>query len=263
MINIKEKISHETTEGLKLGKVLLVGLFVCVLLAGYNNPPEIQQKGIIMKEKPTTSQPEKPTSINSTLEVKAAELELKEDLELKDKFKDRVWVTDSNKVQLIELVEKYKNKYFPTSPAQSEMIVSLAQQEEFPLDFLLVAGHYESHFCTRGRGAQSNNCMNINNTDPGDGKATVCGQYTQCLSDVQTGLRKFSNLIKNCYIGQNQHLSLQTFLDNDFRIQRTVPPHCTARVGARYMTDKNSQKKYQDLIQNNLNPIFNGYNKTK
>jgi hypothetical protein len=167
-----------------------------------------------------------------------------------------VWVTDANQADLIAKTQKYIDKYFATTPITAKQLVELAKVNKFPLDFLILNGHLESHFCTKGRGATSNNCHNVNNTDAGDYKPTVCGQFTECHSDILQGEQKFINLIKNCYIGDNQELSLQTFIDNDFRIQKTVEPFCSAKVGSRYMTDKNSRNKYIFGIQNWINTIF-------
>jgi hypothetical protein len=167
-----------------------------------------------------------------------------------------VFVNDSNFEDIIKKTQTYKDKYFPTSPVDSRALVMLAKAENFPIDFLLVSGHLESHLCTAGRGADSLNCHNVNNTDNGDGKATVCGQYTECLSDVMTGEIKFINLIKNCYFKEGVTPTIQGFIDQDFRIQRTIMPFCSAGVGARYMTDTGAINKYINAVQNFINPIF-------
>jgi murein DD-endopeptidase MepM/ murein hydrolase activator NlpD len=177
-----------------------------------------------------------------------------------DKFKYGVFVTDNNKNKLVEMTQTYINKYAPTTPLTAVGLVQIAQDNDFPLDFILVNAHLESHLCTKGRGADSNNCHNVNNTDAGDYKATVCGQYTECHDDVWKGEQKFINLIKNCYTRQGTVPSLEQFIKNDFRVQHTVHPFCSARVGARYMTDPATNRTYINAIQNFINPIFTGYN---
>jgi hypothetical protein len=174
-------------------------------------------------------------------------------------FNNRVIVTDNNKTDLVERTKAYFKNHFPTSPVDPEELVNLAQLHNFPLDFIILNGHLESHMCTKGRGADSNNCHNVNNTDAGDYKPTVCGQYTECLNNVYIGEVKFINLIKNCYMNENQLITLQAWLDQDFRIQRTVAPYCNASKGSRYMTDVKSLSKYQYGIQNWINPTFEGY----
>lgn len=174
-------------------------------------------------------------------------------------FKNRVIVTNQNKSDLVARTKTYFKNYFPTSPVDPAELVNLAQTHNFPLDFILINGHLESHMCTAGRGAESNNCHNVNNTDAGDYKPTVCGQYTECLNNVYIGEIKFINLIKNCYMNENQLITLQTWLDQDFRVQRTVAPFCNASKGSRYMTDVKSLSKYQYGITNWINPVFNGY----
>lgn len=174
-------------------------------------------------------------------------------------FTNRVMVTEKNKDDLKNRTQNYINTYFSNTPASAEMLVNIAQQNNFPLDFLLLQGHLESHMCTKGRGAQSNNCHNVDNTDAGDYKPTVCGQFTACLADVVTGEQKFINLIQNCYFNNNEEVSIQKFIDYDFRIQRTIPPYCSASVGSRYMTDGRSRSKYENGVVNYINPIFEGY----
>jgi hypothetical protein len=176
-------------------------------------------------------------------------------------FDNRIKVTDNNKADLIERTKKYFKTYFPKSPVKPEYLVNLSQEKDFPLDFILLNGHLESHMCTAGRGATSKNCHNVNNTDAGDYKPTVCGQYTQCNSKYEIGEVQFIELIKNCYMNKGETITLQSWLDRDFRVVRTVKPFCSAAPGARYMTDKKSLYKYEFGIENWINPIFAGYPK--
>ena len=165
-------------------------------------------------------------------------------------------VTLENKQEMIQKTQMYINKYFSNTPVTAELLVNLSQANNFPLDFLLVSGHLESHMCTKGRAVPSKNCHNVDNTDAGDNRPTVCGQYTNCLDSIVTGEQKFINLIKNCYFQADVVPSLRGFIDQDFRVQRTVRPFCSARVGSRYMTDVRAKYKYENAIINYVNHIF-------
>jgi len=173
----------------------------------------------------------------------------------------------SNYDGLVQKTQKYIEKYFypkqNSKPSCKKTLVTakewvdIAQANDFPLDFLIVQAHVESHGGTCGRAHKSNNVHNVNNTDRGDNMpVTICGVFTECLDNWLAGEQKFINLIKACYTKQGQQPSLADFINQDFRIQQTVKPYCSAKVGSRYMTDRNARAKYIDTY-NKFKTIFN------
>jgi hypothetical protein len=168
---------------------------------------------------------------------------------------------------LVSKTQKYIETYF--YPKENSSIyckntlvkakewVDIAQANNFPLDLLIVQAHLESHGGTCGRANISNNVHNVNNTDAGDNMPiTVCGVYTECLDNWLAGEQKFINLIKVCYTQEGKQPSLIDFINQDFRIQQTVPPFCSAKAGSRYMTDSGSKAKYLETYEK-FKAIFN------
>lgn len=148
-----------------------------------------------------------------------------------------------------ERAKRYAAKYVPNSPMSIDELLELADKYQFPYDLLLISGHAESHLGTYGRGATSKNPWNVDNVTAGDYLPTVCGFLTRCLDTWDEGQIKYMELIRNCYMNENEQVTLQAFMDRDFRTVRQVAPYCSAKVGSRYMTDKNAKFKYEDLKQ--------------
>jgi hypothetical protein len=145
----------------------------------------------------------------------------------------------------IEKIQKYKDKYFPTSPITAEMIFNQSAKSGVPADFILAVGHNESHMGTKGRAVQTKNPFNVGNTDAGDTKAVNCStNYNNCLEGWQAGLDAFTSLITRCYFHEGEEIKLQTWIDRDFRAVR-----CNI-AGKRYMTDTRAKIKYAERIQN-------------
>jgi hypothetical protein len=141
-------------------------------------------------------------------------------------------------------IESYRSKYFKTSPISTEMIIKASADSGVPASFILAVGHNESHMGTKGRAVKTRNPMNVGNTDRGDHKAVKCGVANNCLNDWEQGLFAFTDLIKRCYFQEGEVISLQTWVDRDFRAVR-----CNI-VGKRYMTDTRAGSKYQERINN-------------
>lgn len=219
---------------------ILIVLFIAIVLITATRP-ESKDKNVKFYE----------FKAEAGLEVTLAKKETQETQKVSG-----VFVTKENKKDLTNKTQIYINKFFKDTPASAAFLVEMAEANNFPLDFLLVSGHLESHMCTKGRAKPSKNCHNVDNTDGGDNLPTVCGQYTVCLESVKKGSQKFINLIQNCYFKQNEIPSIQGFINYDFRIQRRVPPFCGASVGSRYMTDTRARAKYENAIINYINPIF-------
>jgi len=156
-----------------------------------------------------------------------------------------VFVNDSNFEKIVDKVQQYKNRYFPTSPVDARVLTQLAKDRNFPIDLILVQGHLESHMCTAGRGRDTRNCHNIGNTDSGDNKATDCNDASSCLDDVMQGEDLFISLISQCYTKSDELPSIQGFIENDFRIQQLGHTCRDSKLGARYMTDTNAKSKYE------------------
>lgn len=136
------------------------------------------------------------------------------------------------------------SKYTPQSPIAPETVLLVANQNNFPVSFMLAVGHNESHLGSKGRAVQTRNPMNVGNTDGGDYKAVKCGVYNNCLERFDTGLTIFVDLIKRCYFHENEEIKLSTFMKRDFRAVR-----CNVK-GKRYMTDTKALIKYQERVRN-------------
>ena len=143
---------------------------------------------------------------------------------------------------MIEKTQNYLNKWTPNSPLTGEMIVEASIANNFPVDFILTVCHAESHCGTKGRAVETRNPFNVGNTDFGDWKEVVCGIANWCLDDWATGLAKFINLIKGCYFEEGESISINTYMERDFRAVR-----CEVK-SKRYMTDVNSKSKYLELL---------------
>lgn len=161
-----------------------------------------------------------------------------------------LFVKPENKSKMVEKTQSYIDKYFnqnsKKSPMVGQTIVDMAEKANFPVGLILANAHLESHGATLGRGADSNNPHNIGNTDPGDGKMTVCGQYTNCLKDWTVGTQMFIKLITNCYMS-SQIATTHEFINNDFRTQKVSNECSSVKIGSRYMTDINAPTKYRDI----------------
>lgn len=210
----------------------------------YNNMLSSSQKLKHITPKPQIS------AIQEIVEVQAQE-------ELKRIDEIGVFVNDENKQELIEKTKKYISTYQKVeSPLNAEMIVNIAQKEKYSLDLILIQAHTESHFCTQGRAIDTKNCWNVGNVDAGDNKKTDCQDGTSiCLDDYQKGLELYIHYMKSCHFHEKETISLQKFIDRDFRIVRQGDKIC-GEVGARYATDKSYRSKIVNILQNNFNPIF-------
>ena len=171
-------------------------------------------------------------------------------MDSKGQKKIGLFVKPENKDKMIVKTQKYIDKYFNQggrkSPMTGQAVVEMAEAGKFPVGLILANAHLESHGATMGRGADSNNPHNIGNTDAGDGKMTVCGQFSNCLKDWTVGTKMFINLITNCYMS-GEIATTHEFISNDFRTQRVSGECSSVKVGSRYMTDTNAPNKYRSI----------------
>lgn len=168
-----------------------------------------------------------------------------------------VFVTDANKSDLISKTKEYIAKYQKSeSPLDAEMLVKVAQKNNFPLDLILIQAHAESHFCTNGRAKDTKNCWNIGNVDAGDTKATDCQDGTSiCLDDYEKGLGLYIHYMASCHFHEGEKITTQKFFDRNFSIIRKGSKIC-GQIGARYATDVKYREKLSSILHDNFNPIF-------
>ncbi len=178
-------------------------------------------------------------SLNQELE----QLPATEEDQISKKDQGSVATPTQKATSSIESIQTYINKYFPTSPVTAQMIVDQSVKSGVPVGFILAVGHNESHMGTKGRAVQTRNPFNVGNTDAGDTKAVDCAtSYNNCLVGWQAGLDAFTSLITRCYFNEGEPISLQTWVDRDFRAVR-----CNI-AGKRYMTDVRASQKYVERI---------------
>lgn len=151
----------------------------------------------------------------------------------------------------ITLVEKAFEKYLWSvtepkvrvySPVPSSKICEISEAENFPVDFLLVAGIAEGHFGTRGAATETLNIFNVGNTDCGDNRKRVDDGCSRFESSWVDSIYTYINLIRNCYFLEGEPISLDTFINRNFIAQR-----CDVK-GLRYMTTVGTQQAYRDIL---------------
>jgi len=153
-------------------------------------------------------------------------------------------VAPSARADKVAKTQAYIDKYSNNSPLTGEMLVKISEERNFPVSFMLAVAHNESHFGTKGRAVGTNNPYNVGNTDAGDYKAVQCGVANWCLESPEQGVHTFVDLISTRYFNEGEQISLQTWIDRDFRaVNGTI-------AGKRYQTDKQALVKYQERLQN-------------
>lgn len=201
---------------------------------------------------------EKSTEPTPNLEIKNDPEPKKEEPKSQPRIDEiGVFVTDANKADLIAKTKEYIAKYQKSeSPLDAEMLVKVAQKNNFPLDLILIQAHTESHFCTNGRAVQTKNCWNIGNVDAGDTKATDCQDGTSiCLNDYEKGLGLYIYYMTSCHFHEGEKITTQKFFDRNFSIIRKGSKIC-GQIGARYATDVKYREKLSSILHDNFNPIF-------
>ena len=197
---------------------------------------------------PAHASPSKYFLVKKYLESKKAQKAIPKDLS--------VLVTASNYQQLLTKTRTFLTKYAPGTPVKAELIVNLARDNKFPLDLLLIQGHIESNWCTKGRATTSNMCINVGSYDRGDTIATTCHDGTTwCVSDFAVGLQIYIDIMSKCWFTPTQAITIDNFIKNDFRIQQRGDSRCGA-VGGRYATSPAYQNHFVNTTQNLFNPIF-------
>ena len=170
-----------------------------------------------------------------------------------------VQVTDDNYSDLLNRTKTFLAKYAVGTKVSAELIVNIAKENKFPLDLLLIQGHIESNWCTKGRATTSNMCINVGAYDRGDTIPTTCHDGTTwCVSDYAIGLQIYIDIMKGCWFKPNQAITIDNFIANDFRIQQRGDNRC-GEVGARYATSPAYKTHFINATQNLFNPIFIGY----
>jgi hypothetical protein len=168
-----------------------------------------------------------------------------------------VLVTDANYQDLLIKTQTFLSRYAVGTKVSAELIVNIAKDNKFPLDLLLIQGHIESNWCTKGRARTSNMCINVGAYDRGDTIATTCHDGTTwCVSDYAVGLQIDSDRMSKCWFTPSQKITIDNFIKNDFRIQQRGDSRC-GPVGGRYATSPAYQSHFVNSVQNLFNPIFN------
>lgn len=202
----------------KTVKITALGILICI--AGNHSSVILENQ---KQAEARQISPQLTRKVASAMEITPQEKEIKLD---KDK---------------LAKIQTYLEAYTPNSPISPELILRVAEQEKFPVSFLLVSGTLESHLGTYGRAVATKNVFNVGNTDCGDKKqANKIDGCSVFEDEWEKGFLSFTTLIKNCYFEENEKISLEKFIARDFRAVR-----CPQK-GARYMTDKNATNQYTE-----------------
>lgn len=224
-----------------------------IYLKNQNNP-NLQKK---VDELLATSNNQKSISSSPILEEKSTKKDLKtEKLTFNDEL--GVFVNNENKADLIAKTALYIKKYQKReSPLDPEMIVEIAQKNNFPLDLILVQTHQENHFCTNGGDRlKTKNCWNVGNNDRGDNKPLNCEDGSSiCLDSYQKGFELYIHYMSSCHFHEGEKITIQKFFDRNFSIVRRGSKIC-GDIGARYATDVKYRENLASILHNNFNPIF-------
>jgi hypothetical protein len=191
---------------------------------------------------------------NSLQGIKTIEVKAKEIQPLSSVNSATSQENKENKENTAQLIEETKKIIGDNpSPISPERWVELSQELDFPLDFMLAVAHNESHFGTRGRAVETKNIFNVGNTDCGDGKPVQKDHCNNFIDSYELGVLEFAKLIKNCYFEEDEQITIEKWIERDFRAVR-----CEIK-GKRYMTDKFSKFKYNSIIKKltNLKKIQN------
>jgi flagellum-specific peptidoglycan hydrolase FlgJ len=96
--------------------------------------------------------------------------------------------------RLVKDVKAYITKMAPTSKLSAETLVTLCQEYNMDITFVLSQALVESHFGTKGMAAQTNSVFNVGTWD---GKKVMCRYKTQNES-----IEPFLELLKNDYLAK-------------------------------------------------------------
>jgi hypothetical protein len=152
-------------------------------------------------------------------------------------------IMEANKKWTVEQVQAFIDKYTAEgvdSKITGEMLLSLANKHEFPIELALIQGAQESNFGTTGAGEWTDNIYNWGNTTEGDNKskedALQDGDRVK-MESVNVGVEKYMIGVKKNYL-EPVNGDWKQLLENGF----------VNKDGNRYAKDKKYEEKLKTIL---------------